>query len=353
MFALIRKNRHPTPLRRLVSSVYRDFDTAKKRQVSWLPSHHILCAGTYTPVFARLAAESALAACPEELRTDFRLFIHVDGLDARKRKDLMAWLGEIPGVELTYGIFGILSRDRIPGKWHQTMISDVVRLFSGEPHVAFIDADLFLHGESWFKTLGASLADDVYSISAGLRHTRVMQQDERQFVAIKTNLFSVNTAAHLRLNQQRSSKDGRAVRLLAREFPEAHLSVPAVDSMVVGSLRAQAHGFKVLDVDRGVEYCHVGGFSHLRVNKFDQYQSPETREVIDSWLARLRLMSRVLAYFDTRGWDGRVEAGYRKNIAEALDFVARTEVLAQRFSEVEATRHEVVFDAVLRDGVPL
>lgn len=348
MFALIRKNRHPTPFRHLVSALYRDFDPAVVRPAA-LPSHHILCAGTYTPVFARLAAESALAACPEALRPHFRLFIHVDGIDFRKRDGLMSWLREIPGVELTYGLFGILSRDRIPGKWHQTMISDVVRLFNAESHVAFIDADLFLYGTSWFDILKQSLGDDVYSISAGLRATREMTLDGRRFTAIKTNLFTVNTRAHQSLNQQRSSKDGLAVRRLAQEFPEAALAVPAVDSMVVGSLRAQAHGLQVVDVDDCVDYCHVGGFSHLRVNKFNGYEAPENRELIDSWLARLRLMAKVLALFDRRGWASRVESTYRQNIAGALAFVEATPYLASRFQSAAPTRHEAIYEKVFEE----
>lgn len=350
MFALIRKNRHPTPLRKLVSAIYRNFDPSVVRSTE-LPSHHILCAGTYTPVFARLAAETALAACPEALRPHFRLFIHVDGIDSRKRADLMAWLSEIPGVQLTYGIFGILSRDRIPGKWHQTMISDVVRLFGAESHVAFIDADLFLHGDSWFDVLQHALGDKVYSVSAGLRDTRELMMNGRRFTAIKTNLFTVNTAAHQALNQQRSSKDGRAVRLLAREYPEAALNVHAVDSMVVGSLRAQAHGLKVLDVDDRVEYCHVGGFSHLRVNKFDGYEAPQNQEVIDSWLARLRLMAKVLDLFDRRGWATRVESTYRQNIAGALAFVGQTPYLAQRFQNAPQTCHEAIYEKVFEGAV--
>lgn len=45
-------------------------------------------------------------------------------------------------MEVTYGMFGILPFDRIPGKWHQVMVNDVVARFQGEKHLAFIDADL-------------------------------------------------------------------------------------------------------------------------------------------------------------------------------------------------------------------
>lgn len=342
MLGLVRRNRHPSPLRRLVSLMSHGTHQVSARQAA-LPSHHILCAGTYTPVFARLAAEAALAACPPELRPQLRLFIHVDGVARSERDSLMAWLREIPHVELTYGLFGILSWDRIPGKWHQTMVSDVVLAFQGEPHVALIDADLFITDRSWFDLCHQELDPQVFSLSAGLRENRQMHLGSQCFHPIKTNLFTVNTAAHLRLNQQRFSKDQRAAELLQAEFPELELNLPNMDSMVTSSLRAQAHGLRVRDVDSQVNYCHVGGFSHLRMNKFYGFEAEETRATIDAWLARLRLMQDVLRYFDTRGWQGRVLASYRQNIGEAIAFVDQHPYLARRISEVPPTRHELAF----------
>lgn len=342
MLGLVRRNRHPSSLRRLVSLLSHGAHQVSARQAA-LPSHHILCAGTYTPVFARLAAEAARAACPPELRSELRLFIHVDGVARRERESLMAWLREIPNVELTYGLFGILAWDRIPGKWHQTMVSDVVRVFQGEPHVALIDADLFMTDRAWFDLCRRELDAKVFSLSAGLRQNRLMRLGEQSFHPIKTNLFTVNTAAHLRLNQQRFSKDQRAAELLQAEFPELELHLPNMDSMVTVSLRAQAYGLQVRDVDALVGYCHVGGFSHLRMNKFYGFEAEENRATIDAWLARLRLMQDVLRYFDARGWQSRVTPSYRQNISEAVAFVRQHPYLAQRMGEVPLTRHEQAF----------
>lgn len=351
MYGLVRRNRRPTPIRRLVSLCSHAAHQVEARPAA-LPSHHILCAGTYTPVFARLAAESALAACPAELRQDFRLFIHVDGVARQERASLMQWLAEIPGVELTYGLFGIVAWDRIPGKWHQTMVSDVIQAFRGEAHVAFIDADLFLTGDTWFRLCQQQLNAGLYALSAGLRENRTMTLGERAFHPIKTNLFTVNTAAHLQLNQQRFSKDQRAAALLQTEFPQARLQVPNMDSMVTASLRAQAHGLQVRDVDDEVNYCHVGGFSHLRMNKFFGFEAEENRATIDAWLARLRLMRQVLQHFDQRGWSERVQTSYRHNIGEALDFVRDHPYLAGRIAQVNPTRHETAFQDLLAGNPP-
>lgn len=343
MYGLIRRNRRPTVLRRLVSALTSDIPERLPASTV-LPSHHILCAGTYTPVFARLAAETALASCPDHLRGELRLFIHVDGVAARVRPDLMAWLAEIPNVELTYGMFGILPQDRIPGKWHQTMINDVVSRFSSESHVAFVDADLFIADAQWWNLCLTGLSDQCYAMTAGLRKNRHLQLAETTLYPIKTNLFTLNTSLHLALNQQRFNKDARALEMLRGEFPDAELLAPNIDTLIAGSLSAQAHGFSVMDVDDGISYCHVGGFSHLGANKFNDFASPENRQTIEAWLGRLRVMTKVLDHFLAVGWDRFVDAGYRTNIEQARRFVSETPFLRETMSQLTPTRHELAFD---------
>ena len=343
MYGLIRRNRRPTALRHLVSALTRDIPERLPAS-SVLPSHHILCAGTYSPVFARLAAETALASCPEHLRGELRLFIHVDGVAARVRPDLMAWLGEIPGVELTYGMFGILPQDRIPGKWHQVMVNDVVHHFSSEKHVGFIDADLFIEDGNWWDLCRNSLAGEIFSLTAGVRENRSLSIEGRQYFPIKTNLFTLNTEAHLALNLQRYSKDERALTSLQEEFPGAILSAPGIDSMIAGSLRAQAHGLKVTNIDDRISYCHVGGFSHLGINKFNGFDAPENRQTVEAWLGRLRVMTKVLDHFLAVGWERFVDLNYRTNIEQARRFVGETPFLRDTIRQLTPTRHELAFD---------
>lgn len=343
MFGLIRRNRRPTSLRHLVNMFSQDIPERRPAS-SVLPSHHILCAGTYTPVFARLAAESALAACPPDMRSEFRLFIHVDGVAAKERRELMAWLGEVPGVEITYGMFGILPRDRIPGKWHQVMINDVVRRFQSESHLAFVDADLFISGGEWWDLCRNNLSPDLYALTAGVRKNRQFVLNEVTYFPIKTNLFTLNTAAHLNINCQRFNKDIRALNRLKMEYPSADLMAPSIDTLIAGSLRAQAHGLKVIDVDDQIVYCHVGGFSHLGINKFNGFDSPENRKTIEAWLGRLRVMTKVLDHFLAVGWDRFVDKSYRTNIDQARLFVDRTPLLRQTMNELMPSRHEQAFD---------
>ena len=347
MFGLIRRNRRPTVLRHLVRAIQREMPAnLGQTAVSSLPSHHIFCAGTYTPVFARLAAEAALRACPPELRRDFRLFIHVDGVAGRVRADLMSWLREVPGVEVTYGLFGILAQDHIPGKWHQVMINDVVREFSSEPHLAFVDADLFVVDDSWWQQCQKHLANDVYAMTVGLRKNSTVTLGSKVHTAIRTNLFTLNAAVHRELNQQRYSKDGRATELLKAEFTEALLEVGNIDSMIGGSLRAQVHGYKVLDVMESVPHCHIGGFSHLKANKFRDYENPERLESIRGLLAQARLLARVLEYFEQRGWGSWVDRVYREDVVRMKAFIDSQERLRQMQSEMPPASREIVFEKV-------
>lgn len=347
MFGLIRRNRRPTALRHLVSAIQRDAPANLGQNPGSLPSHHIFCAGTYTPVFARLAAEAALRACPPDLRRDFRLFIHVDGVAARSRADLMAWLREIPGVEVTYGLFGILANDRIPGKWHQVMINDVVREFGREPHLAFIDADLFVVDGSWWQQCRQHLADDVYAVTVGLRKNSAMAFNGKIHTAIRTNLFSLNTAAHNRLNQQRFNKDIRATEFLRAEYPDASFELGNMDTMISGSLRAQAHGFRIVDVMENVPHCHIGGFSHLKAEKFKDYEKPERLHSIRGLLAQARLLARVLEHFDRSGWGNRVDQAYRENVAHMTAFINEHKKLRQMQDDMPPASREVVFDQVM------
>lgn len=345
MFALIRKNKRPTALRHLVSAVYRDLPACPPVR-GWLPSHHILCAGTYSPVFARLAAESALAACPENLRSDFRLFIHVDGIRSGLRAEYQAWLKEIPGVEITYGRFGILSRDRIPGKWHQVMINDIVRDFASEPNVAFIDADLFMSGEGWFDAL-QQLTEKVFSLTVGLRPFANFEWEGEIRQAIRTQLFTVNTALYRQLNTQRCNKDRRAVHGLRAEYPAIRFSIERPDTMIVSSLRAQAQGHAVIDVADGVRCCHVGGFSHMGYNKFHDFERPERRKTVTGLLGQARLLSSVLEFFDRQGWGRFVDQGYRLNEQRMRSFIASHPTLQRWSGEIPPTSHEQVFAGIV------
>lgn len=346
MLSLIRKNSRPTALRRLVSAIYRDVPPAPPVS-DVLPSHHILCGGTYSPVFARLAAESALAACPPGLRSSFRLFIHMDGIRSGKRAEYFAWLKEVDGVEITYGRFGILSRDRIPGKWHQVMINDIVGDFSTEPHIAFIDADLFMVGSGWFDAVRSSLRETVFSLTVGQRPFARFTKAGREYQAIRTQLFTVNTNLYRRLNTQRCNKDRRAILALQEEFPSLGFSIERPDTMITPSLRAQALGHSVIDVQKTVECCHVGGFSHLGSNKFHNFERPERRITISGLLGQARLLSMVLEFFDKQGWGKFVDPDYRINEQRLRSFIETHAPLRNMSDELPPTTHEQVFAKIV------
>jgi hypothetical protein len=250
-------------------------------------------------------------------------------------------------VEVTYGMFGILPFDRIPGKWHQVMVNDVVARFQGEKHLAFIDADLFVQDDRWWQQCRQHLADDVYALTVGLRPKSTLTLGEQHYVAMKTNLFTLNTQAHLELNRQRYTKDNRAMELLRREFPKGQLNVNAVDSLIGGSLRAQAHGYKVLDVEAEVPHCHIGGFSHLKAGKFKDYQNPERKDSVRGLLGQARFLPKVIAYFDHRGWGSYVEAGYRRDVGQMLAYIDSIAPLREMMLSLPMTPRETMFETIV------
>jgi len=342
-----KSSKRPSPLRHLWRFQQRRNWADHSPALAGMPSHHILCAGPYTVPFARLAAESAIASCPLELRSRLALYIHVDAVAEPLRTKVIEWLGEIPGVRVTYGLFGIRPGDRIPGKWHQTMVNDVVDLCAHEEHIAFIDADLFIDGPAWWEAVSQQLEAGIYSLSVGMRDTRTLTCSGQVFSGIKTNLFTLNTAVHRQYNPQRFTKDFAAQDRLVRELPGAELDIGrGIDSMVLGSLAAQARGYRVVDLDNCIPHCHVGGFSHIKPEKFTG-RGGASLEQTDIWLCRVRLINRVIDYMRTRDWLGYLDPEHLNIVAETSALVDGRPDLRERLPQLPLTSHETAFENVL------
>lgn len=342
MRGLIRRNRRPTVLRRLVSLVQRQLPPLPPPD-GLLPSHHIFAAGLYSPVFARLAAEAAWRSCPPAWRTQLKLYIHVDGVPAARRPDILAWLREAPGVEVSYGLFGILPFDRIPGKWHQVMVNDTVRRFGQEARLAFLDADLFLVDDTWWQHCVPPPADPTYALSLGLRHNSTLTLDGQCFAAMKTQLFTLDTALHRQLITQRFNKDARALDHLRREFPQARIAVNAVDTQIVPSLQAQARGHRVIDLSGDIAHCHVGGYSHLKAEKFRDHANPARRASILGLLGQARLLPAVLATFDRLGWGRFVDPAYRHDVDRLHAYLQSVPALRETMAALPPAPRETAF----------
>lgn len=342
-----KSSKRPSPLRHLWRFQQRRNWADPSPAMAGMPSHHILCAGPYTVPFARLAAESAIASCPSELRSRLALYIHVDAVAEPLRTKVIEWLGEIPGVRVTYGLFGIRPGDRIPGKWHQTMVNDVVNLCVHEEHIAFIDADLFIDGPAWWDAVSQQLEAGIYSLSVGMRDTRTLTCSGQVFSGIKTNLFTLNTAVHRQYNPQRFTKDFAAQDRLVRELPGAELDIGrGIDSMVLGSLAAQARGYRVVDLDNCIPHCHVGGFSHIKPEKFTG-RGGASQEQTDIWLCRVRLINRVIDYMRARDWLGYLDPEHLNIVAETSALVDGRADLRERLPQLPLTSHETAFENVL------
>lgn len=341
-------SKKPSPFRHVLRQWHRSSWPVKEPvSPSQIPSQHILCAGPYTVPFARLAAEAALASCPEAWRGELKLHIHVDSVHRSLRDKVLAWLAEVPGVSVSYGLFGIPVGDIIPGKWHQAMINRVVEHFAGEAHLGFIDADLFIDGPAWWEAVRGELSADTYALSVGMRDTRTLVLDGRSFSAMKTNLFTLNTVLHARFNRQRFNKDIAAIEESAKMIPGARFDVGrGLDTMVQASLVAQASGYSLLDLDGRIPHCHVGGFSHIKPEKFMD-KGNLSQEVIDTWLCRVRLINRVIGHMRERDWLGYLDPGHLAIVAATSAVVgARSDLLARQ-EELPLTAHEMAFGNVL------
>lgn len=311
-----------------------------------LPSHHILCAGPYTVPFARLAAESALASCPQALRKELKLYIHLDSILWWKRRRTIDWLSSIDGVEVTFGRFGIRPGAKIPGYWHQRMINTVAAEFQHERHLAFIDADYFIADERWWRTCLEYDQDDVYAITVGLRTNRHLSDDCHCWYPIKTNLFTLHPQLHQRFNRQHFNKDMSAVERFEQEYPGLELDLgKGLDTMVMGSLIAQKESYRVLDIEHEVGGCHVGGFSHIKKSKLVSDNKVPSEH--NNWITRVRLINRVLKTMQIKGWDRFIDRKHQARVEEATHFLMATPPLRERLESLPLTRHEVAFDKVL------
>jgi hypothetical protein len=307
--------------------------------------HHILCAGPHTVPFARMCAECLVRSCPEAERDSLRIYVHVDGLRPKEIDGACRWLSEVPRTIPRWARFGIKPKETIPGRWHQRMVNRIVNDFAWEPLICFVDADFFLADDSWWQMSLDFQKDSLFAISHGLRANRQMVFGSQVYSAMKTQFFVLWPAEFLSVNSQGFTRDEDSLESLASEFPQAQLRMDkGIDSMVVGSLRAQALGWKVRDIEPGMNACHVGGFSHIKPEKFNS----QKLEIRERWARRVRLMESVYAFMEELGWADFFDPGNMKQLRETRAHVARHEVLEQMIRTLAPTRNELAFEDVRR-----
>ncbi len=290
------------------------------------PSHHILCAGSYSVPFARLAAHCLLETAAQVGISDLRLYIHLDGMDRVTLERSADWLGSVRGLTLTQGLFGVRAGEKIPGKWHQKMVNRVASVFAMDPALAIVDADFFLADTHWWEIAQQAADPSICAISYNIRPSRTLTVRGTSYHPHNTILFTLRPSLHQALNTQMDSQSRGWIKGLAAEFPGALLDLQEnVDSMLQVSLRAQALGYKMVDLGAQLGGCHIGGFSHFKPDKFSA-KTPDRRRV--EWIQRLRLLRLVVAYMDQLGWTAQIDPAHRQKMREASDLIAQDPVLS-------------------------
>ncbi len=226
------------------------------------------------------------------------------------------------------------------------MINRVAALFAAETRIVFVDADLFLESPSeWWQIISEpDPFRTIYAHSLGLRKERTLHVGEPVYQAMKTVLFTLSPAIHNAVNTQMANTDHQAAKALAREFPAATLVLgPFADTQVIASLRAQALGYQVIDVETKVSACHVGGFSHLSASKLREGQSSLST---DRWLQRLRLHQRVCEEITRRGWGQWLDHRNLKSAAAMRQAIERDAVLSAKWTSLKRSKDEKIFDSL-------
>ncbi len=248
---------------------------------------------------------------------------------------------------VTYGWFGMRHNEKQPVTWHQRMINRACEVMAHEDVIAIVDADLFLADGRWFHVLEYAQDPEVFGLSWGLRASRTLALNNRStpMQAMKTCLFTLRPQLFTSINTQTSNADPRIARQLLREFPGAHLNLgEGMDTLVGASLRAQALGWKVIDIEPEIGASHVGGFSHMDEGKL---RSGGSGVGVDRWLQRLRLMRRVLETFAWLGWSNMVDATLTERVEKMHALVQSDSALRERFSSLKPNADERNFPRVL------
>ena len=332
-------------------------------------SHHIFCVGDGAIPYARLSALFLEMHCPQHLRDNLRIFVHIDGLRQDPQRSAK-WLRRTPRTEVTSGLFGIHPKEYVPGKWHQTMVNKVSKEFAREPVLAFVDADCFVTDSSWFMAAQHHDPECDYSLAHGLRSGRVLKYKCKSFYCIQTHLFTLTPELHNRICKQRFNQDDSVLGLLLEEFPGATVKLSrGLDNMVTPSFKAQLLGYRVIDVLSQVRAVHVGGFSYMRAQKLQESQGtiiekwlmqvPFNFKLIrlirrlgwgaphlstqDQWLTRLRLNSRLLSFFERLGWEEWIDPSYAARIDEMVELVQGDSKLSNRQRKLPPTAAEKGF----------
>ncbi|MEM0966369.1 MAG: hypothetical protein AAGJ81_09505 [Verrucomicrobiota bacterium] len=330
-------------------------------------SYHILCYGTTIVPYARLAARQIKYHSAKIDNTHPRVYIHLDAVgdygnnsgDDRSLIKWNDWLSQDNRIIVTTGLLNrfepglrrkwVFARQGVAyyGPIHQLAVNNVLREFSSDEFVCFVDADCFLTDSNWFHYIESESGAEIYCLTRGLRTIDSSATLNGQTLRSNlTELYAVNPRIHCSIQfQNQTLDDPKAIIRLKSEFPRMRFNDHFyLDSGVLHALKAQALGFKLKNIFAEDMACHIGGAGHMRPEYFRRDSG--NLHPPEFWIQRLRLNLNALDFFKSLGWEEMIDHSYDQRIRASYDYVINDSKTKYLFETLPKTWDEKGFELV-------
>ncbi|WP_309382609.1 hypothetical protein [Cerasicoccus frondis] len=304
-----------------------------------------MCAGLQVTPYAWIAARSAWLSCPEELRDQLDIRIHFFGVKRAEGRQLEQAFSNQPYVNFEHNTILIDEQKglggehfyqwtspkarkfiakiarRIPplrssaklwlgrlrlGLYHQEWINQVCTDNAEANAIVVLDSDLFLADQRFYAPEQMSLDSQTYGGGWVWRNNNEIRYQGQSLYPLGTELFIINPAKHIQINQQFSNRDKSLFERLQIDHPGVDIQdATFFDTLFYASWEAQLRGYKADIRFHDLAVCHPGGVGHLRPEYLTQPMpnlSPEERiSRLRVTIGRVRLHHRVLDFIRELG----------------------------------------------------
>lgn len=261
-----------------------------------------MSAGTQVAPYAWIAARCLYLSCPEELRGQLEINIHLFGVRSAERKRLVQLFANQPYLKLQHDILlldgqlGFLGKQRfelltpsarkwvarigrrVPmfqptakrwlgrhriGLYHQEWINQLCRHWQNEESLLVVDSDLFLADPRFFEKDFLTMQPEEFARGWVYRTNNAMIHQGQKLYPIGTELFLIRPGVHNQINIQQRNRDLLFDQLRAHYPGVEFQSENFVDTLYFACWMAQLKGYRVEAAYKHLHVCHPGGVGHL------------------------------------------------------------------------------------------